>query len=54
MIRLFAVLAALACSVPALAQSVQLPAGTDAQNAIVIDTTQGRIVMNDSGRNNAE
>jgi peptidylprolyl isomerase len=45
MIRLFAVLAALICAAPALAQPVQLPAGTDAQNAIVIDTTQGRIVM---------
>jgi peptidylprolyl isomerase len=45
MIRLFAVLAALICAVPAFAQPVQLPAGTDAQNAIVIDTTQGRIVM---------
>ena len=45
MIRLFAVLAAFVCAVPALAQPVQLPAGTDAQNAIVIDTTQGRIVM---------
>jgi peptidylprolyl isomerase len=45
MIRLFAVLAALVCAVPAWAQPVQLPAGTDAQNAIVIDTTQGRIVV---------
>jgi peptidylprolyl isomerase len=45
MIRLFAVLAALVCAAPALAQPVQLPAGTDGQNAIVIDTTQGRIVM---------
>ena len=45
MIRLFAVLAALVCVAPALAQPVQLPAGTDPQNAIVIDTTQGRIVM---------
>ena len=45
MVRLFAVFAALVCAVPALAQPVQLPAGTDAQNAIVIDTTQGRIVL---------
>jgi peptidylprolyl isomerase len=45
MIRMFAVLAALVCAVPAHAQPVQLPAGTDAQNAIVVDTTQGRIVM---------
>ena len=45
MIRVFAVLAALVGAAPALAQPVQLPAGTDALNAIVIDTTQGRIVM---------
>ena len=45
MIRLFAVLAALVCAMPALAQPVQLPAGTDAQNAIVIDTNVGRIVV---------
>jgi len=45
MIRLFAVLAALVCAAPALAQPVQLPPGTDAQNAIVIDTNVGRIVI---------
>jgi peptidylprolyl isomerase len=45
MIRLFAVLATLAWAVPALAQPVQLPAGTDAQNAVVIDTNVGRIVV---------
>jgi peptidylprolyl isomerase len=43
MIRLFAFLAALVCAAPAFAQ--QLPAGIDPQNAIVIDTTQGRIVV---------
>src|SRR6476659_1819464 len=43
MIRIFAVLAALVCAVPAVAQP--LPAGLDKQNAIVIDTTQGRIVV---------
>src|SRR6476659_11280155 len=43
MIRIFAVLAALVCAVPAVAQP--LPAGLDKQNAIVIDTTQGRIVI---------
>jgi peptidylprolyl isomerase len=43
MIRIFAVLAALVCAGPALAQ--QLPAGLDQQNAIVIDTTQGRVVI---------
>ena len=45
MIRLFAVLAALVFAVPALAQPVQLPAGVDPQNTIVIDTNVGRIVM---------
>ena len=45
MIRVFAVLAAVVCALPALAQPVQLPAGTDPQNAVLIDTNQGRIVM---------
>ncbi|MBN9581660.1 MAG: peptidylprolyl isomerase [Afipia sp.] len=43
MIRIFAVLAALVFAVPALAQS--LPAGLDKDNAIVIDTTKGRVVI---------
>lgn len=43
MIRAFAVLFALVFAVPALAQS--LPAGLDKQNALVIDTTKGRIVV---------
>ncbi|MCP3408654.1 peptidylprolyl isomerase [Bradyrhizobium sp. CCGB01] len=43
MIRIFAVLAALLFAVPAVAQ--QLPAGLDKANAIVIDTTKGRIVI---------
>ena len=43
MIRIFTVLAALICAAPAIAQP--LPAGTDPQNTIVIDTTQGRIVV---------
>jgi peptidylprolyl isomerase len=43
MIRIFAILAALVCAIPAVAQP--LPAGLDKQNAIVIDTTQGRIVV---------
>jgi peptidylprolyl isomerase len=38
MIRILAVLAALVCVAPALAQS--LPANLDKQNAIVIDTTR--------------
>ena len=43
MIRILAVLAALLLALPALAQP--LPAGLDKPNAIVIDTTQGRIVI---------
>ena len=43
MIRLLALLAALACAAPAVAQP--LPAGVDPQNAVVIDTNKGRIVM---------
>jgi peptidylprolyl isomerase len=43
MIRLLVLLAALACAAPALAQP--LPAGTDPQNTIVIDTKHGRIVI---------
>ena len=43
MIRILAVLTALVFAAPALAQ--QLPANLDKQNAIVIDTTKGRIVI---------
>jgi len=43
MIRILTVLAALICAAPAIAQP--LPAGLDKQNAIVIDTTKGRIVI---------
>jgi peptidylprolyl isomerase len=43
MIRILAVLAALMCVAPTIAQP--LPAGLDKQNAIVIDTTKGRIVI---------
>jgi peptidylprolyl isomerase len=43
MIRILAVLTALICAAPAIAQP--LPAGLDKQNAIVIDTTKGRIVI---------
>jgi peptidylprolyl isomerase len=43
MIRILAVLAALICAAPAVAQP--LPAGLDKQNAIVIDTTKGRIII---------
>jgi len=43
MIRVLTILAALICAVPAVAQT--LPAGLDKANAIVIDTTKGRIVI---------
>ena len=43
MIRILGLLAALICAAPALAQP--LPAGLDKANAIVIDTTKGRIVF---------
>jgi peptidylprolyl isomerase len=43
MIRLLALTAALLVAAPALAQP--LPAGADPQNTLVIDTTQGRIVV---------
>jgi peptidylprolyl isomerase len=44
MIRAFAFIVALLFAVPALAQQ-PLPANLDKQNAIVIDTTKGRIVI---------
>ena len=43
MIRALALIVALFAVAPAMAQ--QLPAGLDKQNAIVIDTTKGRIVI---------
>src|ERR1700750_149292 len=43
MIRILAVLVALVCAAPAIAQP--LPANLDNANAIVIDTTKGRIVI---------
>ena len=43
MIRLLAVIAALICAAPALAQ--QLPPGADPQNTLLIDTKYGRIVV---------
>ena len=43
MIRLLAVLAALICAAPALAQS--LPPGADPQYTLLIDTKYGRIVI---------
>jgi peptidylprolyl isomerase len=43
MIRILAIIAALVCVAPAIAQPP--PANLDKANAIVIDTTQGRIVI---------
>ncbi len=45
MIRILAVVVALVCASPALAQAVKLPAGADPQNTLVIDTTKGRVVI---------
>src|SRR6266481_1556932 len=43
MIRILAIFAALICAAPAIAQP--LPANLDKPNAIVIDTTKGRVVL---------
>src|SRR3954468_1848438 len=43
MIRILSLLAALVCAAPGVAQP--LPAGLDKANAVVIDTTKGRIVI---------
>jgi peptidylprolyl isomerase len=56
MIRLLAVLGALLLVTPALAQGVKLPPGADPQNTLVVDTTQGRIIIklrNDLAPNHA-
>src|SRR5258708_30841827 len=45
MTRLLALLAVLFAIAPALAQPAALPPGTDPQNTLLIDTTQGRIVV---------
>jgi peptidylprolyl isomerase len=45
LIRVLAVLGALLLAAPALAQPVKLPAGADPQNTLVVDTTQGRIII---------
>jgi len=56
MIRIFAVVCALVCVSPALAQ-VKLPAGLDPQNTILLDTKYGRVVIklrNDIAPHHAE
>jgi peptidylprolyl isomerase len=44
MVRVFAIVFALVCVCPALAQ-VNLPAGLDPQNTILLDTKYGRVVI---------
>src|SRR5215831_18337365 len=44
-IRIFALIAALACAAPGLAAPPKLPAGVDPDNAIVIDTSKGQIII---------
>ncbi len=57
MIRLLVLAAALILAAPALAQAPKgLPAGADPQNTLLVDTTQGRIVIklrNDIAPNHA-
>ena len=56
MIRMLAVVAALFAVSPALAQAPKLPPGADPQNTLIVDTTQGRIVIklrNDIAPNHA-
>jgi peptidylprolyl isomerase len=43
--RVVLVILALLCALPALAQAPKLPAGVDPANAIVIDSTKGRIII---------
>jgi peptidylprolyl isomerase len=44
MIRILAVVVALVCAAPALAQ-VKLPAGLDPNNTILLDTKDGRVII---------
>ena len=55
MVRILAVIFALVCAAPALAQ-VKLPAGLDPQNTILLDTKYGRVIIklrNDVAPNHA-
>jgi peptidylprolyl isomerase len=48
MIRIFAVVLALVCAAPALAQMnapAKLPAGLDPQNTLLLDTKYGRVII---------
>jgi peptidylprolyl isomerase len=56
MIRILAVVAALVCAAPALAQT-KLPAGLDPQNTVLLDTKYGRVIIklrNDIAPHHAE
>src|SRR5476651_1195482 len=44
MIRILAIVCALVCAAPAMAQ-VKLPAGLDPQNTILLDTKYGRVII---------
>ena len=55
MVRILAIVFALVCAVPALAQ-VKLPVGLDPQNTILLDTRHGRVIIklrNDIAPNHA-
>jgi cyclophilin family peptidyl-prolyl cis-trans isomerase len=55
MIRILAVVVALVCAAPAMAQ-MKLPAGLDPQNTVLIDTKYGRVIIklrNDIAPNHA-
>ena len=45
MIRMLAIAAVLLCAAPVFAQAPKLPAGVDPQNAVLLDTPHGRIVI---------
>ncbi len=57
MIRVLAVLFAIMCAAPVSAAPPALPAGVDPQNALILDTSEGRIVIklrNDIAPHHAE
>jgi peptidylprolyl isomerase len=57
MIRVLAVLFTIMCAAPASAAPPALPAGVDPQNALILDTTEGRIIIklrNDIAPHHAE
>ena len=45
MIRVLALVFAMVCALPAIAAPPALPAGTDPKNTLILDTTEGRIVI---------